>query len=180
MPIEYKIFFSKGAPLASPAKKVNHALLSVNLVWGFDFWPKREWNCVFKVYQNAKFTFLLGKGALPPSNRRQTVFNHVFLSKFVWVLSNILPKGMKLHILTPIKYKSTQKEIVLAKLKQYYGLKIVHLLQDNEITESSQKALKDAQTWELPGPHPWLLVLRAWWSPLYHLAQAPHPLATPL
>ena len=50
-----------------------------------------------------------------------------------------------------IKYKSTPKEIALAKLKQYYGSKIVHLLQDNEITESSPKALKDAKTWELGG-----------------------------
>ena len=40
----------------------------------------------------------------------------------------------------------TQKEIVLAKLKQYYGSKIVHLLQNNEITESSPKALKNAKT----------------------------------
>ena len=49
----------------------------------------------------------------------------------------------------PIKYKSTQKEIVMAKLKQYYGSKIVHLLQDNEIMESSPKALKDAKTSKL-------------------------------
>ena len=48
--------------------------------------------------------------------------------------------------LMSFKYKSTQKEIVLAKLKQYYGSKIVHLFQDNEITESSLKALKDAKT----------------------------------
>ena len=58
---------------------------------------------------------------------------------------------MKLRILMPIKYKSTQKEIVLAKLKQYYGSKKVHLLQDNEITEISPKALKGAKSWELPG-----------------------------
>ena len=49
----------------------------------------------------------------------------------------------------PIKYKSTLKEIVLAKLKQCYGSKTVHLLQDNEITKNSQKALKDAKTWEV-------------------------------
>ena len=54
----------------------------------------------------------------------------------------------------PIKYKSTPKEIVLAKIKQFYGLKIVHLLQDNEVTESFPKALKDAKTWELPGAPP--------------------------
>ena len=53
---------------------------------------------------------------------------------------------MKLRILMPIKYKSTQQEIVLPKLKQYYGSKIVHLLQDNEIMESFAKALKDAKT----------------------------------
>ena len=65
---------------------------------------------------------------------------------------------MKLGISMPIKYKSTQKEIVLAKLKQCYGSKIVvHLLQDNEITESSPKALKNAKTWELSGaPPPWI------------------------
>ena len=45
-----------------------------------------------------------------------------------------------------IKYKSTQKEIILVKLKQYYGSKTVHLLQDNEIMDSSPKALKDAKT----------------------------------
>ena len=62
---------------------------------------------------------------------------------------------MKLGISMPIKYKSTQKEIVLAKLKQCYGSKIVvHLLQDNEITESSPKALKDAKTWGLSGATP--------------------------
>ena len=56
----------------------------------------------------------------------------------------------------PIKYKSTLKEIVLAKLKQCYGSKIVHLLQDNEITKNSPEALKDAKTWELKGaPFPW-------------------------
>ena len=54
---------------------------------------------------------------------------------------------MNLGISMPIKYKSTQKEIVLAKLKQCYGSKIVvHLLQDNEITESCPKALIDAKT----------------------------------
>ena len=53
---------------------------------------------------------------------------------------------MKLRIPMPIKYKSTLKEIVLAKLKQCYGSKIVHLLQDNEITKNSPKALKDAKT----------------------------------
>ena len=31
-----------------------------------------------------------------------------------------------LHILIPIKNKSTEKEIVLPKLKQYYGSKLVH------------------------------------------------------
>ena len=69
----------------------------------------------------------------------------------------------------PIKYKSTPKEIVLAKLKQCYGSKIVvHLLQDNEITESSPKALEDAKTWELPGaPPPW--------APPGALSQAPGP-----
>ena len=51
----------------------------------------------------------------------------------------------------PIKYKSTLEEIVLAKLKQCCGSKIVHLLQDNEITKNSPKALKDAKTWELQG-----------------------------
>ena len=54
----------------------------------------------------------------------------------------------------PIKYKSTLKEIVLAKLKQCCGSKIVHLLQDNEITKNSPKALKDAKTWELQGAEP--------------------------
>ena len=55
----------------------------------------------------------------------------------------------------PIKYKSIPKEIVLTKLKQCYGSqKLVHLLQDNEITESSPKALKAAKTWELPGAPP--------------------------
>ena len=44
---------------------------------------------------------------------------------------------MKLCISMPIKYISTLKEIVLATLKQCYGSKIVHLLQDNEITENS-------------------------------------------
>ena len=53
---------------------------------------------------------------------------------------------MKLRISTPIKYKSTLKEIVLAKLKECYGSKIVHLLQDNEITKNSPKALKDTKT----------------------------------
>ena len=53
---------------------------------------------------------------------------------------------MKLRISMPIKYKSTLKEIVLAKLKQCHGSKIVHLLQDNEITKNSSKALKDAKT----------------------------------
>ena len=100
---------------------------------------------------------------------------------------------MKLRILIPIKYKSTQKKD-LAKLKQCYGSKIVHLLQDNEITESSPKVLKDAKTWELPGlrpldprqglclwtppralrwapgPHPWVLALRARWAPFKHFA----------
>ena len=34
--------------------------------------------------------------------------------------------------------------------------KIVHLFQDNDTTESSPKAIKDAKTWELPGaPLPW-------------------------
>ena len=46
----------------------------------------------------------------------------------------------------PIKYKSTLKEIVLAKLKQCYGSKTVNLLQDNEITKNSPKAFKDAKT----------------------------------
>ena len=45
---------------------------------------------------------------------------------------------MKLRISIPIKYKSTKRKD-LAKLKQYYGSKIVHLLQDNEIMESSPK-----------------------------------------
>ena len=54
----------------------------------------------------------------------------------------------------PIRYKSTLKEIVLAKLKQCFGPKIVHLLQDNEITKNSQKALKDAKTWEVQAPPP--------------------------
>ena len=58
---------------------------------------------------------------------------------------------MKLRISMHIKYKSTLKEIVLAELKQCYGSKIVHLLQDNEITKNSPKALKDAKTWELQG-----------------------------
>ena len=49
---------------------------------------------------------------------------------------------MKLRILMTIKYKFTQKDIVLAKLKQYCGSKIIHLLQGNEITESSPMALK--------------------------------------
>ena len=57
---------------------------------------------------------------------------------------------MKLRILMPIKYKFTQKEIILIKLTQYYGSKIVHLLQDNEITKSSPQALKDAKTWTPP------------------------------
>ena len=50
---------------------------------------------------------------------------------------------MKLRILIPIKYHPKKD---LAKLKQYYCSKIVHLLQDNEITKSSPKALKDAKT----------------------------------
>ena len=41
--------------------------------------------------------------------------------------------------------KQTNKT-VLAKLYQNYGSKIVHLLQGNEITESSPKALKVAKT----------------------------------
>ena len=61
---------------------------------------------------------------------------------------------MKLRISMPIKYKSILKEIVLAKLKQCYGSKIVHLLQDNEITKNSPEALKDANTWELQGVLP--------------------------
>ena len=93
----------------------------------------------------------------------------------------------------PIKYKSTLKEIVLAKLKQCYGSKIVHLLQDNEITKNSQKALNDAKTCELqglrtppgalrqaPGPHKWLLALRTQWALLYFLFRAPHLVAVPL
>ena len=77
---------------------------------------------------------------------------------------------MKLRISMPIKYKIILKEIVLAKFK-----KIVHLLQDNEITESSPKALKDAKTLrQAPGPHPL--------SGRYFntLPRAPHPVATPL
>ena len=71
---------------------------------------------------------------------------------FVRVLSIFYYQiGMKLRISMPIKYKSTPKEIVLAKLKQCYGSKIVHRLQDNEI---SPKALKDVKTWELPGAPP--------------------------
>ena len=73
---------------------------------------------------------------------------------------------MKLRILMPIKYKSTPKELVSAKLKQYYGSKIVHLFQDNDTTESSPKAIKDAKTWELPGA-PLL------WPPPETLRQAP-------
>ena len=53
---------------------------------------------------------------------------------------------MKLPISMPIKYKFTLKEIVLAKLTHCYGSKVVHLLQDNEITKNSPKALKDAKT----------------------------------
>ena len=56
---------------------------------------------------------------------------------------------MKLRISMHIKYKATLKEICLAELK-----KIVHLLQDNEITESSINALKDSKTRELPGAPP--------------------------
>ena len=79
------------------------------------------------------------------------VFNHIYVS-FKHVFNQ---KGMKLGISMPIKYKSTQKEIVLAKLNQCYGSKIVvHLLQDNEITESSPEALEDAKTWELSGAPP--------------------------
>ena len=48
---------------------------------------------------------------------------------------------MKLRILMPIKYISTLKEIVLAKLKQCYGSKIVHLLQDNEVTKNKKKMI---------------------------------------
>ena len=79
------------------------------------------------------------------------VFNYIFLNKFVWVLSNFYQKGMKLHIWMPININSLKKRSVLAKPKQYYSSKIVYLLQDNEIIESSPKALKDAETWELPG-----------------------------
>ena len=80
----------------------------------------------------------------------------------------------------PTKYKSTLKDIVLAKLKQCYGSKIIDLLQDNEKTKNSPKALKDAKTWQLhgapspwtppgalreaPGPHKWLLALRTRWA----------------
>ena len=55
---------------------------------------------------------------------------------------------MKLCIVMHIKYKSTPKETILVKQKQYYAMvkKVVHLLQDNEVTESSSKALKDAKT----------------------------------
>ena len=58
---------------------------------------------------------------------------------------------MKLRILIPIKYKHDKStghpKKDLAKLKQYYGSKIVHLLQDNEIRESSPtKAFKDVKT----------------------------------
>ena len=52
-----------------------------------------------------------------------------------------------------IKYKSTQKRDSFGQTKA-----ITHLLQDNEITESSPKALKDAKTWELtrgPKAGPW-------------------------
>ena len=36
--------------------------------------------------------------------------------------------------------------MMLAKLFLIYGSKIVYMLQDNEITESSPKALKDFKT----------------------------------
>ena len=68
-----------------------------------------------------------------------------------------------------MKYKSTLKEIVLAKLKQCYGSIKVNLLQDNEIKpKNSPKAFKDAKTWELQGaPSPW--------TPPGALRQAPGP-----
>ena len=98
----------------------------------------------------------------------------------------------------PIKYKSTLKEIVLAKLKQCYGSKKVNLLQDNEITKNSPKAFKDAKTWEhqeapspwtppgalrqAPGPYKWLLALRNALSGRYFniLFRAPHLVAMSL
>ena len=82
------------------------------------------------------------------------MFNHVFLSdKFVWISSIFLPKRNEItYFNTHQIYIHPKKD--LAKLKQYYGSKIVHLLQDNEIKESSPKALKDAKTWELPGAPP--------------------------
>ena len=61
---------------------------------------------------------------------------------------------MKLRISMPIKYKSTLKEIVLAKLKQCHGSKIVHLLQDNEITKNSPKALKMLKSESFRGLRP--------------------------
>ena len=115
----------------------------------------------------------------------------------LWPLKHFL-KGMKLRILMPIKYKSTPKEIVSAKLKQSYGSKIVHLFQHNDTTESSPKAIKDAKTWELQGaPLPWDPTrdpkASPWTYPTrdcsrYSLSgryfnifpRAPHPVATPL
>ena len=53
---------------------------------------------------------------------------------------------MKLRILMPIKYKSRAKKDRFGQTKAIVCFKIVHLLQDNEITESFPKALKDAKT----------------------------------
>ena len=60
--------------------------------------------------------------------------------------------GSRVRTHSNTEYKSTQKEIVTAKLKQSYGSKIGYLLQDNyEITESSPKALKDAKNLKASG-----------------------------
>ena len=61
---------------------------------------------------------------------------------------------MKLRILISIKYKSTQRRIWPHESNIMVQKYIVHLFQDNEITESSPKAVKDAKTWELPGAPP--------------------------
>ena len=79
-------------PLAPLPKSLTMFFLIILCEFSIFDNKKKEWNCVFKAYQIQNF--LIGKGALPLCNPRQSlVFNHVFLSdKFVWILSIFFTK----------------------------------------------------------------------------------------
>ena len=80
---------------------------------------------------NRKFSLAKQRGAAPLQPPPKCLITSFFIS-----LCEFYRKGMKLCISMPIKYKLyTQKEIILVQKK-------VHLLQDNEIKESSPMALK--------------------------------------